>query len=210
MKRHLIFLTSMLLPSLPLAAQEAGGAEAQLREALRNATLQIRTLQNEKAEAEAARTVAETRITELEAALESATKQAAGEQAQSRAERDELNARNEEARAEIKHLDEALAKWKEGYHKAADVARATETQRARLADENSVLKARVRDYRAQNIELHTLAMEVLQRYEDFGTGRALAAKEPFTRITRARVESLVQEYRDEAEKNRIRPEQPGR
>jgi hypothetical protein len=44
--------------------------------------------------------------------------------------------------------------------------------------------------------MYELGMEILDRYEKFGLGEALTAKEPFTGITRTKFETLVQDYED--------------
>ena len=48
-------------------------------------------------------------------------------------------------------------------------------------------------------------MEILSRYEKFGLGTALTAREPFTGITRARLQSLVDEYDEKISAQRIKP-----
>ncbi len=204
MKTFPILLALHLAPVL--AAQEVSPGEAKLREALRNSMLQLRTAQTEKAELEAAHAISEAKVAELTAALEKITRQSMDDQAASRKTEAELNAKNEALQAEVNRLTESLAKWKEGYAKAEAFARAKEAERARLADEKSVLQARVRDHRSQNLQLHGTALEILKRYEEYSTGKALAAREPFTRITRARLETIVQDYKDKIDDNRIRPE----
>jgi hypothetical protein len=66
-----------------------------------------------------------------------------------------------------------------------------------------VLQAKVRDHKSQNLELYRLASEILERYRSFSVGDALKAREPFTGITKARLESQVQDYRDKVEDARI-------
>ena len=58
----------------------------------------------------------------------------------------------------------------------------------------------VADRERQNLELYKTGSEILQRYADFGFGRALAAREPFTGLARARLRS----------KSRGTPTPPGR
>jgi hypothetical protein len=103
-------------------------------------------------------------------------------------------------------LNEALSKWKIGYQKLEDAAKAKEAERAKLADKNVLLDRRVADYRRKNEELYKTGSEVLTRYEKFGLGDALAAREPFTRLTRVKMESLVQDYQDKLTDNKIKPE----
>ena len=48
------------------------------------------------------------------------------------------------------------------------------------------------------------ANEILTRYERFGLGEALAAKEPFVGVTRVKLENLIQEYEDKLVDERIK------
>ncbi len=192
--------------TFPAAGQEDPQAaiNARLREALRNTTLQLRTAQSEVATSQAEKTAAETQLAELTKKSEAFAKQAAEDQTESRKKIETLTVTNDELERRVKSLEETLGKWKEGYEKAAKVAHAKETERAKLADEKSVLQAKIRDHRAQNLELYRLAIEILDRYRKFGVGDSLKAREPFTRITRARLESQVQDYLDKIEDARVK------
>ena len=64
----------------------------------------------------------------------------------------------------------------------------------------------VADREAKNRELYRLANEILTRYEKFGLGDALAAREPFTGITRTKLENLVQDYSDKIADARVQPQ----
>jgi hypothetical protein len=49
-----------------------------------------------------------------------------------------------------------------------------------------------------------LGKEILERYEKFGLGTALTAREPFVGTTRVRLQNLVQEYSDKLSEQRIK------
>jgi hypothetical protein len=53
--------------------------------------------------------------------------------------------------------------------------------------------------------LFTVGEEILNRYSKFGFGEALAAREPFTGLTRTKLETLVQGYQDRLLDNVIKP-----
>jgi uncharacterized protein (DUF3084 family) len=55
---------------------------------------------------------------------------------------------------------------------------------------------------ANNAQLYTITGEVLDRYEHVGLFTKASADEPFTRITRTRIENLADEYRQRAMENR--------
>ena len=102
----------------------------------------------------------------------------------------------------------ALEKWKAGYEQAAAVARAKEDERAKLAAEALELKRTIADREGKNIALFNTAIEVLDRFEKYALGKALAAREPFIGSTRVKVENLVQGYKDKILDNRISAKKP--
>ena len=61
------------------------------------------------------------------------------------------------------------------------------------------------DREAKNLALYNLGNEILTRYEKYGLGEALAAKEPFTGVTRVKLQELVQDYRDKISDQRVTP-----
>lgn len=204
------FLVSTLLLSLAFPAfaapEEANAVEAKLRESLKSTMLQLRTEQTERATLQAAQTASEAKIKELTAKVETLTKNLAKDQEASKKSIEELSTRSTSLSAQLANLTETLDKWKAGYAKAVEVARAKEAERAKLADENSVLKAQIRDHKASNLALFKLGNEILTRYEKFSVGEALAAREPFTGVTRARLETYVQDSRDKLQDERIKPD----
>ena len=50
-----------------------------------------------------------------------------------------------------------------------------------------------------------VANEILVRYERFGLGDALTAREPFTGITRVKLQSLFEDYQDKLTDQKIKP-----
>ena len=66
----------------------------------------------------------------------------------------------------------------------------------KLNDEAVILRRKVDDREAKNYELFKIANEILTRYEKFGLGEALTAREPFTGLTRVKLENLVQDCQD--------------
>jgi chromosome segregation ATPase len=203
----------LLLAAWPLRAQQpqdpaavARANEQRLREGLRNVTQQLRAAQSEKATLEAAAVDRDRRVAELEAALAAATARAAEEKAAADRTIGELRAGAEKDRAEIQRTTQTLVKWKAAHGEAVAALRRTETARAALESANVQLERRVEARERQNLELHRTATEILGRYADFSLGRALAAREPFTGIARARLESQIQDYRDRVDDAKLKPE----
>jgi hypothetical protein len=203
----------VLAAVLPLPAQQpqdpaavARANEQRLREGLRTVTQQLRASQAEKATLEAAAAERDRRVAELETALSAAVARAAEEKGGADRTIGDLRAAAEKDRAEIQRAAQTLAKWKAAHGEAVAALQRTEAARVSLERQNVRLERRVEARERQNLELHRTATEILGRYADFSLGRALAAREPFTGIARARLESQIQDYRDRVDDSKLKPE----
>jgi len=123
--------------------------------------------------------------------------------AEDKAKLDTLDAKQKE----LDDTKESLAKWKAAYEQIQTAARKSDAERSKLASESILLKRRVDDRERKNLELFKTANEILTRYEKFGLGEALSAKEPFTGITRVKLENQVQDYQDKIADERVKPEE---
>jgi hypothetical protein len=110
--------------------------------------------------------------------------------------------------AELKEKGELLVKADSFGKQSAELARKTEAERARLAGENIQLKRVVSDQRMRNLKMHEIGTEILDRYQKFGLGTAITAREPFVGITRARLEALAEDYSGQLAAQRIRLDKP--
>ena len=168
-------------------------AEAKLREALRNTMLQLRTAQNDRAALQASQAENEAKLKKLTSQVESLTKRATeGEKASA------------EQQIQLEKFKEAVQKWEDAYKQAVDLANSKEAARAKLAADVIDLQHRVADQQSRNAAMFRTANEILTRYERFGLGDALAAKEPFVGVTRVKLENLVQDYEDKLADERIK------
>ncbi|WP_395736204.1 hypothetical protein [Prosthecobacter sp.] len=191
------------------AAEEADPAMAMLkrvREQLRTITIQKQKSDADLAAVQAEKVDLEAKNADLAKKLEDLTKLNARERTASEKTIADLKEKNEEQTLEVARLNESLSQWKAGYKKVEDAKNARDADNAKLADKVVILDRRVADYRRKNEELYKAGTEVLTRYENFGLGTALTAREPFTRLTRVKMESLVQEYQDKLMDNKIKPE----
>ena len=167
--------------------------EAKLREALRNTMLQLRTAQNERAALQTTQAENEAKLKKLNAQVEALTKQIATAEKSAA-----------EQQAQLAKYKEAIQSWETAYKQAVGVATEKEEARVKSANEVIALRRQVSDQQARNAEMFRTASEILKRYEHFGLGEALAAKEPFVGVTRVKLENLVQEYEDRLVDQRIR------
>ena len=179
-------------------AQPLGAADPavdnRMREALRNTMLQLRSCETEKATLQAAKAEADEVNKRLAAKVDSlAATSSKAEKAV--AEQD----------AEIEKFKAAIEKWQAAYQQATDLAGKKESERAKLAANVILLQRQVEDLQRKNASLFNVGNEILTRYEHFGLGDALNAKEPFVGITRVKLDNLVQDYRDKLADQKIRP-----
>jgi hypothetical protein len=188
------------------AADQAGASEAKLRESLRAAMLQLRTVESDRANLQAAKAELEAKNKELTDQAATMTKQAAANQAEADKTITDLKAKVDERDREIGELRVTLDKWKVDHKMISDIARTKESQRAQLAEKVVMLDRQVADQQRKNAAMYKLGIEVLDRYEKFGLGTALTAREPFVGLTRVKFENLIQDYGDKLADERIKPQ----
>ena len=188
----LLVVTLSLLYTWPVRAADQGNADARMREMLRNTMLQLRSCETERATLQAAKTEAEQQNKKLIAELETLT---------AKSKKAEKEAADQAA--QLVKFKEAIAKWETAYQQVTDLATKTEAARAKLNAQNIALQRRVEDQERKNQALFKLGNEILTRYEHFGLGDALAAKEPFVGIAKVKLQNLVQDYRDQLADQRI-------
>jgi hypothetical protein len=89
-------------------------------------------------------------------------------------------------------------------NQTADRLKKKEADGLKLGERIVDLERKVSEGERKNLELHRLGKEILERYEKFGLGTALTAREPFVGTTRVRLQNLVQEYSDKLSEQRIK------
>jgi chromosome segregation ATPase len=120
-----------------------------------------------------------------------------------------LTSKAAEQETAINQMKDSLAKWKAAYEQINAGAQKLKTERDKAVSEDIIAQRTIADREAKNLELYRLANEILTRYEKFGLGDALAAREPFTGITRTKLENLVQDYSDKIADARVRLQKDG-
>ena len=207
-------LANCLFSATPLfaQAQQASPGELRLREQLKATMLQLRNAESERATLQAAQTERDQKIKKLEEQVTALTRQAAEDKEAADKVALKLNEEIATRTTDIARVTDLLAKSDASLKKVTELARTREEQRAKLATQAIQLQRTVADQRTKNAKMFETAGEVLSRYEKFGLGTAITAREPFTGITRARLQSLVDEYDDKLSAQRITagvtPEKP--
>jgi hypothetical protein len=189
------------------AADQANSAEDRLRGMLRSTMLQLRDAQNQVATLQSAQAESDKEKKALSDRLDELTKQAAADKDAATKTIADLNAKVTDQTSMIAQFEDALEKWKQAYNKAVEVANTKEAQRAKFESQAIVLQRRVEDDEAKNLALYHLGKEVLNRYEKFGLGTAITAREPFVGTTKVKLENLVQDYSDKLLDQTIKPGQ---
>ena len=192
-----IFSVSIAVVSLLVATANAD--DARLKEMLRTLTLRLRSAETERNTLLSDKVQLEQEKKTLSAKVDALNKQVA----EDKAKLDLMDAKQKE----LDDTKQSLAKWKTAYEQIQTAAQKSEAERAKLANESIILKRKVEDRERKNLELFKTANEILTRYEKFGLGEALAAKEPFTGITRVKLENQVQDYQDKIADQRVKPEE---
>jgi hypothetical protein len=187
------------------AADQANSAEERLRGMLRSTMLQLRDAQNQVATLQSAQAESDKEKKALSDRVDELTKQAASDKDAATKTIADLNAKVTDQTTQINQMKDALGKWKEAYNKAVEVANTKEAQRAKFESQAIVLQRRVEDDESKNLALYNLGKEVLNRYEKFGLGTAITAREPFVGITKVKLENLVQDYSDKLMDQTIKP-----
>ncbi len=202
----------LLATGLTSPAQAPAGAEEKLRDALKTVTLQLRTAQSDAATATAEKAAADAKNAELTAQVEKMSKQLA---ALSREKEDAIKAaalvqENLEGKLalnqeELAKFRKSLDKWKAAHMEISDLAQKKERARASYAAKNAALERRVADLRTRNNALFATGNEILDRYRKYSLGQAIAAREPFTGLTRVKLQNQLQEHADKLLDQNVQP-----
>lgn len=212
MKTHLFtLLAAAALCAVPVSTLRADQdpAIARLKDALKNSMLQLRNVTADRDNLQG-------QVTDLQAQVDTLTKQVADLIKKAAADHTAdaktitvLKGQVSDQEDSIAALQVSLDKWKESQAEAVKLANDTEAKRAKLAELAIHLQRIVDDQKVKNDQMYKLGMELLDRYEKFGLGEALTAKEPFVGITRTKFETLVQDYEDKLVDQRITAEATG-
>jgi chromosome segregation ATPase len=200
-------LVLMIASVTATAAEKADPVMQKMREQVKNSMIQLRDANAKLAAAQSAQAEAEDKVKELQGKLDELTKKEAAEKKAASASIEDLQVKLANDELLNSHLSESLVKWKQGYSKLADYAKATEGKRAEFASKCVLLERRIAEQQMKNQEMFRLANEVLDRYAQFGLGNAIAAREPFVGITKVRFQNLLQDYQNKLTDQTIRKEQ---
>ena len=138
-----------------------------------------------------------------------ALKARAGNASVAAAEQARLTASKETAEKNLDQYKQRMTELVARFRETAGNLRDTETDRTKLRQD---LQARNQAYdqcAENNLKLYEINGEILDHYEHVGLFTKVSAGEPFTRITRSRLENLVDEYRERALQLRVKKQGEG-
>jgi chromosome segregation ATPase len=204
MKALTLLACTLLAATTRLSAQAPAAPEQRLREQLKQVMTQLRTAEAERTNLQTDKATLEAKVKSLEKQSEEITKQMAADKDAAKVETEKLRAEITAKEAEVTQTKDLLVKADTFGKQSAELARKTEAERAKLSTENIQLKRVVADQRMKNAKMFEIGSEILTRYSKFGLGTAITAREPFIGITRARLESMVEDYSGQLAGQRIR------
>ncbi len=211
----MVSLAAALACGAALAQQPSqGGMEERLRAQLRITTSQLQQAQNELAAlkagtvtapkaAPAAAAAAPAEVAELKKALARAESQLGAER-QARAQASEGSQQlRAQAQAATEKSSAQVAQYRTAYDELLKMARASETERQRLAAEATLQRTAVTQCEAKNAQLYAVGQEILRAYETLDLGSVLASRQPFAAQSRVKYEQIAQQYGDKLYEGRF-------
>jgi chromosome segregation ATPase len=127
-----------------------------------------------------------------------ALKAKSGAGAQAAAQIAQASAARQTAEQNLEQLKTRTTDLVARFRDTAQNLKQSETERASLQKELAERNAGYDKCASDNLSLSELTDEVLNRYEHVGLFTRASASEPFTKITRAKIDNLVDDYRTRA------------
>jgi hypothetical protein len=200
----------LILAASPVFAVEevdpAMAALKRMREQLRTVMLQQQKTEADRAALAAEKVTLEEKASSLDSNLKKLVKESnLQKETDSKAIAD-LQDKAAQQAAEIVRLQESLAAWKKGHAQIVDAAKKIDAQRAEHAARAILAERKVAEANRKNLDLYNIGNEILAKYEGFGLGTAIAAREPFTKSMRVKLENYLQDFGDKLQDGKIQPD----
>jgi len=207
MNKQIVLLVLILLPLMvPVTSkgdEPPPSNETRLRTALRDTMVQLREAQNQAVTLQSAQAQNDKDKADLQAKVDDLTSQLKSMTDKSIADRDasdkaiaDLKTQVADLTGQVTRLTDGLKQWKDAFTQTKQLADEKEAARSQYAMQAAVLQRTVDDRETKNLALYKLGSDILKRYEQFGLGDAISAKEPFVGVSRVKLENLVQDYKN--------------
>ena len=198
-----IGLGAALMAGTAARADDADPVE-KLKAALRNVTSELRAEQDQNAALSAKQVQNARDIANLTAERDAVRKKSDELQKQSETADDQAKS----AAAELARTQAALDQWKDAYQKAAETARARDAAAKSFETQANDLTHRVSTCEAKNVELYALGTDILSKLDSDDFADNLLRHEPFTGLSRVKLDNIVQDYKDKLRDQRLKPSAP--
>jgi chromosome segregation ATPase len=116
----------------------------------------------------------------------------------------QANAAKESAEKSLDQSKQKTAELIERFKQTIGTLKGVESERAQLQKDNAAVSTAFDKCALNNMDLFDISNTVLDRYEHVGFFTKTAAAEPFTRLTRTRINNVVDEYRARAQELRLK------
>ncbi|MGJ7484369.1 hypothetical protein ACSFA2_03870 [Variovorax sp. LT2P21] len=202
----------MMLGSATAAAQATQSMEERLRAQLRITTAQLQQAQNElavlKAGSSPAKPAASAAAADPDiAALRKDLARAESQLSAERHSRSQATENSQQLRTQAQAATEKaaaqVAQYRTAYDELLKMARASETERQRLAADSALQRTAVTQCEAKNAQLYAVGQEILRAYEILDVGSVLASRQPFAAQSRVKYEQIAQQYGDKLYEGRF-------
>jgi uncharacterized phage infection (PIP) family protein YhgE len=120
----------------------------------------------------------------------------------------QANAAKQSTEKSLEQSKQRTAELVERFKETIGTLKGVEADRAQLQKDNAALNSAFDKCADHNLQLYEISNAVLDRYEHVGFFTKAGAAEPFTKITRTRIDNLVDEYRARAEELRLKKKAP--
>jgi chromosome segregation ATPase len=121
----------------------------------------------------------------------------------------QLTASKDAAEKSLEVSKQRMTELVSRFRETATNLRDVEADRTKLRKDLDDRNAAYDKCAESNLGLYEITNEVLDRYEHVGLFTKVSSNEPFTKITRTRIENLVDEYRERAQQLRLKKTSSG-
>jgi len=200
-----IFISLIALPFIGHAQEEQDEVTTKLRESLRSTVLQVRDLQGQLATLQAAAIVTDQEVAKLTADLKKVNADLIAERNTSANTASTLTTKITDLEGDLADKTAANEKWRVEFTKMTERARKFESERDQLKIVGMAKDRKIADQQAKNALMYKAGTEIIDRYESHGLGDAILSREQFVGASRAKFQTLMQEYQDKLLNQRIQP-----
>jgi chromosome segregation ATPase len=189
-------------------SQRSGGGESQkIMQQYQQLAAEKTALQAQLAQAKKDLDVANAALLALKKERDALKTRAAGTAAAG-AQLAQAYAAKESAEKSLEQSKQKTTELVDRFKETIGTLKGVEADRAQLQRDITVLNTSLNKCAEDNLQLFEISNSVLDRYDHVGFFTKVGNAEPFTKITRTRIDNLVVEYRARAEELRLKKPPP--